>query len=132
MNKTGQQKKTEKNYEANHDEAIRVATMHLGALACLAHEEAKANGWWENGDRNFGELCMLMVTEISEAFEYHRKGGGKDDHLPEREGSDVEMADVIIRVLDYCGRNQIDIGTIVREKLMYNRTRGYRHGGKKA
>ena len=48
------------------------------------------------------------------------------------EGIPIELADVIIRVLDLCGRYGIDIEAAIREKHAYNLTREHRHGGKKA
>ena len=47
------------------------------------------------------------------------------------EGIAVELADCIIRILDYCGYADIDIDSIIRKKIEYNKTRPYRHGGKK-
>jgi len=46
------------------------------------------------------------------------------------QGIVVELADCIIRFLDYCGRECIDIETAIREKFEYNKTRPYKHGGK--
>lgn len=50
-------------------------------------------------------------------------------HKPE--GVAVELADCIIRILDYCGKAGIDIEEAVRIKHEYNKSRPYRHGGKK-
>lgn len=47
------------------------------------------------------------------------------------EGIAVEMADCIIRILDWCGKEGIDIDRIIKIKHEYNKTRHYRHGGKK-
>lgn len=47
------------------------------------------------------------------------------------EGIPIELADVIIRVLDYCGYAGIDIDAAISQKHEYNKTRPYRHGGKK-
>lgn len=47
-------------------------------------------------------------------------------------GIPVELADVIIRVLDLCGGLNIDIEKAVLEKMKYNEDRPYRHGGKLA
>jgi len=123
---------TESKSQESLNEILSHSSKYLTVLAGIAHEEAKSNGWWENGERNIGELCMLMVSEISEAFEAHRNGGAMDDHLPDVPGMHAEMADTIIRILDYCGSEGIQIGEIVFRKIRYNRTRGHRHGGKKA
>ena len=47
------------------------------------------------------------------------------------EGIPIELADVIIRILDYCGYAGIDIEAEIRQKHEYNKSRPYRHGGKK-
>ena len=41
-----------------------------------------------------------------------------------------EIADTIIRCLDFCDMFEIDIESHVRAKMRYNKTRGYHHGGK--
>lgn len=85
--------------------------------------------WWRHPltlaplERNTGELLMLMVSELSEAMEGHRKGL-KDTHLPQHAMIDVELVDVLIRLLDFMGQRQmtedIDYGLIFAEKLVYN------------
>lgn len=47
------------------------------------------------------------------------------------EGVAVELADCMIRILDYCGRAGIDIEEVIQIKHEYNKTRPYKHGGKK-
>lgn len=57
-------------------------------------------------------------------------GGCKaKSHKPE--GVAIELADAIIRILDYCGKAGIDIEEAIAIKHEYNKTRPYRHGGKK-
>jgi NTP pyrophosphatase (non-canonical NTP hydrolase) len=78
------------------------------------------------------ELMMLIVTEVAEMAEAYRKDrntrsaylapGGKP------EGVASELADVVIRCLDYAGRYGIDIGYAIQDKLAYNATRAHRHG----
>lgn len=46
-------------------------------------------------------------------------------------GIPSEVADVLIRLLDYCGSRGIDIQKAYEVKTAYNRTRPWRHGGKK-
>lgn len=50
-------------------------------------------------DRCFGEVIALMRSELSEALEANRKGMA-DRHVPTRSGESVELADVLIRILD--------------------------------
>ena len=73
------------------------------------------------------QRLALITSEISEALEADRKDL-MDDHLPQYYGFDVELADALIRILDMCGANNVDIGKVVRDKLEYNKTRPYRHG----
>ncbi len=71
---------------------------------------------------NHGERFALMHSEISEAMEAHRKGL-MSDHLFKRTGVEEELADALIRIFDYCGDNDIDIGGALVEKMQYNRQR---------
>ncbi len=78
----------------------------LNELAARVH---KANAkWWvdiETGRpiaRNMGEVLMLVVSELSEALEGHRKNL-MDDKLPHRPMVEVELADAYIRLLDVAG-----------------------------
>jgi len=67
--------------------------------------------------------CLLLIhAEVSEATEGHRKGA-MDDHLPHRTNFEVELADALIRILDLARAHDIDMDTVVAEKLAYNRQR---------
>jgi NTP pyrophosphatase (non-canonical NTP hydrolase) len=94
----------------------------LNALIDVCHGVAKECGWWDNGDRNTGELLMLCVSELAEAMEGDRKGI-MDDHLPNRKMFEVELADALIRILDLCGAKHIDVAGAMAEKLDYNTRR---------
>lgn len=94
----------------------------------LCHGLATRAGWWsdiETGeplDRNDGELIALMHSELSEALEGIRKGT-MDDHLPHRSAVEVELADAMIRILDYAGSRGLDLAGAMIEKLAYNARR---------
>jgi NTP pyrophosphatase (non-canonical NTP hydrolase) len=47
-------------------------------------------------------------------------------------GVPSELADVVIRILDFCGAYGIDLQGMILEKMAFNDTREYRHGGKAA
>lgn len=115
--------------------------MNLNELAAIVH---KANQkWWEDpttGEsivRNKGEMLMLIVSEISEAMEGERKGL-MDDKLPHRPMAEVELADALIRILDYTAGHGYDLEGAFIEKMAYNAVReDHKHearllaGGKK-
>lgn len=68
-------------------------------------------------------------------LEEYRKGRQATEVYPgnneKPEGIPIELADAIIRILDYCGYAGIDIEAAILQKHEYNKTRPYRHGGKK-
>ena len=94
----------------------------------MAEVHALNATWWRNPatgrkiKRNKGEMLMLMVSEISEAMEGERKNL-MDDKLLHRKMAEVELADTVIRILDYAGGHGYDLGGAIAEKLAYNATR---------
>ena len=105
---------------------IVLYAMNLNELAQTCH--SANTKWWTNIEtgerisRNKGELLMLVVSEIAEAMEGARKDL-MDDHLPHRKMEEVELADAVIRILDYAGAYNFDIQGALDEKMAYNKTR---------
>lgn len=94
---------------------------------------AMEKGWWDE-PRDFLHLAALVHSEISEAVEAWREDKRlawiSEEGKPE--GYMVELADAIIRIMDLAENEGIDILHLVEEKMKYNQTRPYRHGGKRA
>jgi len=100
----------------------------INDLAEEIYTNAVNKGWWIK-ERNDGEMIALMHSELSEALEYLRNGNKDSDHIP-TSGVAEEMADCIIRILDYCAGRKIDIGEAIYLKLGFNVNRPIKHGGK--
>jgi NTP pyrophosphatase (non-canonical NTP hydrolase) len=90
-----------------------------------------ANGWnvltlgvWD-GDNPYRipGILALVHEEVSEAVTAYRKN--------DKENFAEELADVFIRTLDIASGLGVDLDAEVAKKLEKNKTRGYRHGGKK-
>ena len=96
--------------------------MKLNDLCNEAFATALLKGWHDK-HREFGTYIALMHSELSEALEADRRLEGID-RVSE------ELADVLIRIFDWCGLMGIDLDKVVREKMEKNKGREYKHGGK--
>lgn len=104
----------------------------------------------------YSKRLLLVISEATEAFEELRSGHAVDerwysgpisdpvtglsyaanfsvnrDGTPRKpEGIPSELADILIRVLDFFDEIGVDAGEVVAEKLAYNATRPFKHGRK--
>jgi len=102
--------------------------MHLNKIMNKIREINDMNGWiipedaWEQ-ETFIPTKLMLIVSESSEALEEFRNN--------DFDKFKVELADIMIRILDLCSGLKIDIEKEILHKLEINKSRGYKHGNKK-
>lgn len=94
-------------------------------------------GFWENREIPGAEIWVklglnaLVASELGEATDGIRKNLA-DDHMPHRSMEVCEMADVILRVMDYCAFYKLPVAEVLVEKMEYNSSRPHKHGDKRA
>ena len=104
--------------------------MEIKAITKTIHMITRDKGFWSN-PRNIGEMCMLIVTEISELYEGIRKNGlrvdtGKGTILNPNVGE--ELADATIRIFDLADALGVDLENEIHKKIDTNRGRLPMHG----
>ena len=124
--------------------------MTINELVKASHDNAVAKGFYGEdgkGERNIGELLMLITSELGECLEADRHGEYtrvpienysefSDDVYPERFEYNIkdkvedELADAVIRIADMAGYLGIDLESHILAKMRYNATREKLHGKK--
>lgn len=125
----------------------------LEAFMQEVHQVAADKGWYEPGyEKTPLEHMALIVSEVAEAMEeirysqprppiYQIQKDADDgyEHVvtPDRitwmtgckpDGQAVELADAVIRILDYCASRNLPLIQAMVLKNEYNKTRPIRHG----
>ena len=66
---------------------------------------------------NIKEKLMLAVSEISECMEAERYENKFDKYLTHRLAAEIELADAVIRLLDFAGFKKYDISVLNNEAI---------------
>ncbi len=124
----------------------------INALGKRSYDNAVNKGFYQKPQSPL-ERHMLIVSEIAEATEEARKGtpavywntehgqvahhdaGGAfelrvGDDLQKPEGELIELADAMIRIMDYATSKGWDLEAAIKAKMTYNETRPFMHGKK--
>ena len=117
--------------------------MNIKELCVAAHNNSANHGFWDdyNQTLSFLPTCLdidkytldiklskiaLIMSELGEAVEGIRKPTA-DPHCPGFSSEEIEMADVLIRIFDYCEAFGLDLAGAVTTKMAFNQTRPYKH-----
>lgn len=123
--------------------------MNIKETAQQIHQNAREKGFWDK-ERNFGELLMLVTSELAEALEADRKDRradvkGFNEVMEKVKGTDFEadafrffikdtvedeIADAVIRLFDLAKGRGMDLEWHIRMKIEFNKTRERLHGKK--
>lgn len=115
-------------------DADRTVLIHnLNRFQLHVHENASAKGWHDT-PTDLRACVAMVVSELGEAIEWERESAVEEPlnstHIPFT-GVEEEMADVMIRILDFAQETGLDVVGAMLAKHEYNLTRPHMHGGKR-
>lgn len=143
---------TSKGLNELRDEALRIAVEHgfkdasIGEDVALFHSEASelledhrdgqsaSRVWYETKEDAYDRAGCRIEEDVDKPARVAVRHAQQAwlDGVPLRKpcGIPSELADIIIRVLHFSGKHGIDIERAVAEKMAYNESRPFKHGGK--
>ena len=75
------------------------------------------------------QACMARIMgEVGEAVEAMRHGNPESEKIPGFSHVEEELADTLIRIFDYCGMKNYDLGGAILAKMAHNEGRPFLHG----
>jgi hypothetical protein len=117
---------------------------NLDQIAYLVQRNSAAKGFYPPGgkpDKSVAHYMGMVVTELAEVIEADRAAvkvdpptPGVSDYVPMSEKikgftlMEEEVADAIIRLLDFAHAHGLRVSAAVASKHIYNTKRPYRHG----
>jgi len=103
----------------------RIVEFYSEYINDWAHEKG-----FHDDEREMGTAIALMHSELSEALEAHREGIPESTKIEGFSELEEELADTVIRIMDFCEHKNYNLSYAIHAKLAYNKQRPYKHGKK--
>ena len=99
----------------------------IDKLVSISGHMSRIKGFHDVGLKP-AERIALMHEELSEALWALRHGRPDSKKIPEFENLEEELADAVIRICDFCAKENLDLSGAICAKLAHNATRPKLHG----
>lgn len=111
------------NHDKGFDAPDVISKQLTAAPFCGDHREAYKQHFRDFEAARAGLKLALIVGEIGEALEAVRKNLGPDDHIPEFSAEEAEIADAVIRIMNYATDRKLRLAEAIAAKNEFNRNR---------
>jgi NTP pyrophosphatase (non-canonical NTP hydrolase) len=92
------------------------------------HHGVGENAHYNPAEHNKSEKIMLMVSELAEAQDGLRHGNPASDKIPVYSNVEEELADCVIRIMDFAAAYDFDVAGAIIAKNEMNKSRPPKHG----